>query len=317
MAKKEYEIIEHRSLNDVNLFIVELTYRNLHMHNDFELCLVLDGQARVFANNKTTTHEKGSIIIFNPNQPHEIQTINDEKALLLSLQFSAKFCARYFHLIKNIEFTKIECKLTSLQKEEMLKTLFSLAKHYFKQSEFFELLVYAHLNLLAQLLVQYVPWYRLSEEEKSAKVNICARLNRVIDYIDNNFSNKIVLSDIACEEGVSLSYLSRFFKNHLNMTFQDYVSLLRFEEALLLIEQTDMNITDICMASGFSDQRYMNRQFQKRLRCNPSEYKTRVSKNQIQHNAQSKTGKQRILNNTEALAILEGQSKSIFQSSLL
>ena len=37
----EYEFVEHNFLNDIKIFIVELSHRKPHFHKEFEICMVL------------------------------------------------------------------------------------------------------------------------------------------------------------------------------------------------------------------------------------------------------------------------------------
>ena len=57
------------------------------------------------------------------------------------------------------------------------------------------------------------------------------------------------------------------------MTFQQYLNNLRFEKARKLIETTDMCLSDVSLASGFSDPKYMKRMFAERFGCTPGAHR--------------------------------------------
>ena len=86
-----------------------------------------------------------------------------------------------------------------------------------------------------------------------------ARLSRITEYIDNNYSEKITLEQLARQEDVTTTYLSHFIHDNLHMTFQEYVSSVRFERALKLLRDTSMCMTDVSVVSGFSDVKYLTR----------------------------------------------------------
>lgn len=46
--KEEYEIVEHSQIEDLNIFLVEMTYRCPHMHREFEICMILSGEVAVY-----------------------------------------------------------------------------------------------------------------------------------------------------------------------------------------------------------------------------------------------------------------------------
>ena len=93
------------------------------------------------------------------------------------------------------------------------------------------------------------------EEEKFLKIWRAEEENRTI--------GKITLEELAKRENVTKTYLSHFIHDNLNMTFQEYVSSMRFERALKLIRNTSMCLTDISVVSGFSDVKYLSRMLEK------------------------------------------------------
>ena len=47
------------------------------------------------------------------------------------------------------------------------------------------------------------------------------------------------------------------------MTFQEYISSVRFERALKLLRDTSMCMTDVSVVCGFSDVKYLSRMLEK------------------------------------------------------
>ena len=58
---------------------------------------------------------------------------------------------------------------------------------------------------------------------------------------------------------MSVTYLSHFIRENLNMTFQEYISSVRFERALKLLRSSSMCLTDVSVVCGFSDVKYLTR----------------------------------------------------------
>lgn len=308
MPRNEYELIDHSFLPDIKLFLVELAFRNLHMHSEFELCQVMGGQVEVLAQRTTNLFSQGDLFLFNPKQPHEIRAAAHQPAMILSLQVSPRFCARYFPLIRNLEFDAINISslISPEQSGQLKRQLLQLCEVYFQGSQHYELPAYALINQIFYQLVVQVPWHDLSDSERTAKASTADRLGRIMDYTESHFTDKVLLADIAKQEDLSLSYLSHYFKNNLNMTFQDYIALLRFEEARSLLERTDMNMTDVAIASGFSDSRYLIKAFRKHLGCTPTEYRSQLNHSENIPAARPGGSVQRILSRDESLTCLLG-----------
>ena len=57
------------------------------------------------------------------------------------------------------------------------------------------------------------------------------------------------------------------------MSFTHFVNMYRLETAIELLENTDGDITDIALGSGFQSVRNFNDYFKKSLNMTPSEYR--------------------------------------------
>lgn len=272
--KREYEIIEHSSLEDLNVFMVEMTYRSSHIHKEFELLVVLAGAISIYSNHKKKEFHKSDVVILNPRQAHEISALT-ENVILLSVQVASGFCKKIYPELCNVEFEKNSLDYLSEDtwKVKIHDKLFQLALTYFEKAENYGMFCMAYLYEIFGILLNQLPFHKISEQERNKRYQDGKRLERIMDYIDDHFTEKLLLEDVAAAEHISLSYASHFFKDNLGVSFQDYLTLLRFEKARRLVEQTSMNITDICMECGFSDYRYLNKVYQKQLGCTPMEYR--------------------------------------------
>ena len=74
---------------------------------------------------------------------------------------------------------------------------------------------------------------------------------------------------------VSAPYLSKRLKNSLNMSFKEYLTGLRVEEAkVLLCKNPDMPIQEVCANSGFFSSASFTRTFKANTGLSPREYRT-------------------------------------------
>jgi AraC-like DNA-binding protein len=117
--------------------------------------------------------------------------------------------------------------------------------------------------MMFHLLLSRMPNHELTAEQSASMDKRNARLKRLISFVDENFMDKIRLSDFAESEGCSMSYLSHFIKDTMNQTFQEYVTSVRVGCACKLIAAGGKRMLDVCMESGFSDYRYFSKAFRK------------------------------------------------------
>lgn len=301
----EFEIITHPKITYLNPFLVSLSYRNSHLHNDFEICLLLEGNLTVYSKKERYEAPPNSIILFNPIQPHELHA-HHGNALILSLQISNRFCQSYFPSMTNIAFDSvfISALLSDEDRQLLTSILLEITIFYFQQDFGYELMCLSSLNRLFYQLLTLVPYHLISDEERVKNTNRLHRMNRILSYIDENFTGKLLLSSIAERENLSLPYLSHFFKENLNTTFQDYLNQVRFEKAKKLITHTDKKLIDICLESGFSDTRYLNKMFMKQFGCTPKQFLNQKDRTNTQSANTNLKSIQNFYNDKESLDIL-------------
>jgi AraC-like DNA-binding protein len=271
--KNEYEVIDHPYINNINAFLVNLDYRTPHLHDDIEVILVLDGQVTIRTQYEEYNLSPNSSVLFNSNQLHEFHSTR-EGALILCLQISPKFCSYYYPAISHLHFDShsIDQHLPNDHLEYVKALMIETAYQYYAKKSGYEFFCVSLLNQMLWMFLNWIPNHNLSEDERTARQHKTERLRRILNYIDENYSDKVLLSEIAKRENLSMTYLSHFIKDNLNQTFQEYLNNIRFSHARELIAEKRMRFIDICMECGFSDYRYLDKAFLRNYGCTPKEY---------------------------------------------
>lgn len=264
--KEEYEIVAYPKLNHVRASIVQIVNRNTHIHQAFELGLVLAGEAKVRVGDKSFAIRTGSLFFFNANEPHEIIASNREGVRIAYLQVASGFCGDYLSCFRNLEISENELThcLTPDQHYALMERMVQSLMNYMDESGDLQALrcIRSICDLFVGLL-SYVPYRQISEAAYLARNKKMARLARITEYINENYAEKITLETLARKERVTPTYLSHFIHDNLNMTFQEYVATQRFERALKLLRNTTMCLTDVSVVCGFSDVKYLSKMLEK------------------------------------------------------
>ncbi len=98
-------------------------------------------------------------------------------------------------------------------------------------------------------------------------------------YIKSNCSKNLKLSDIAEKAGYNSAYFSRIFKEFSGKTFREYLKTARIEKACDLLNNKNINITDIISMVGYSDKTKFYKHFTEVIGLTPKDY--RKSKKEI------------------------------------
>lgn len=103
-------------------------------------------------------------------------------------------------------------------------------------------------------------------------------IEKIQDYIQENYHDSMLsLSKISQEFNISESYFSLQFKKVTNQNFSDYLEKIRIQQAVYLLQATDLNINDITEKTGYTNCVSFRRAFKRVLGTNPAALRTKSS----------------------------------------
>ena len=100
-------------------------------------------------------------------------------------------------------------------------------------------------------------------------------LKAVREYIGAHYREALRIEDLAAEVGLSDSYLSHLFKETFNYTVNDYITRVRVENSVRLMEKRELTLREIAAHCGFQSPGYFSKVFKKYLGVTPREYRNR------------------------------------------
>ena len=102
-------------------------------------------------------------------------------------------------------------------------------------------------------------------------------VDQSINFMLENLTKKLKVSDIALEIGYSTSHFCRLFLSKTGHSPIDYFIQLKVQRSCRLLDNSLMTIADVAREIGFEDQFYFSRLFHNVMGMPPSEYrKTRI-----------------------------------------
>jgi AraC-like DNA-binding protein len=100
-------------------------------------------------------------------------------------------------------------------------------------------------------------------------------ISNIQTYINENLHTPISLSRLAGIYFISESKLKQDFKKYLNCSVQTYLQEQRMQKALLMLQQSDDDISAIATGVGYTNVSSFNREFRKHYACSPKEVRIR------------------------------------------
>ena len=293
MKQLDIELVRYEKLKHIKFLVNRIQHRQEHIHNEFELFLVLRGEGVAKIKSHTYDIKEGDIYLINSGEVHSyarnpandiLDAKKDTAPLFLFVQISNHCLREYFPQIRTTVFNSCNLRdyLSEEEAREVTNLLVESAKAYFIEENLYPLKVLGNISKVIMRCYQRVPYEIISEAQKNNLKQKNLRIERIISYIDANFETQIRLQDLAEQENLSPTHFSHLFTSLFGVTFQDYVNIKRMEQCIRLMPNKEKTLLEISYESGFSDPKYMNRMFIKHFGYTPKEYRRRIGAEQVE-----------------------------------
>ena len=264
----------------------EFTYP-LHQHKEFELNFVERGAGvkRVVGDSVEAVGEYDLVLICCEDLEHEWENgdCSSDDIREITIQFSPDLLSH--DLLSKTQFSSIA-------------KMFREAEHGLAFGMDAIMRVYGVLDVLAgekQHFVQFlkVLWvlYRLSVSDYRVLASSSfahaernpesRRVEKVKQYINDHYTDKLRLDMLADLVGMSPAAFSRFFKLRTGRSLSDYVLDIRLGYASRMLVDSTKNISEICFECGFNNLSNFNRMFKSKRGVTPREFRLMFKKNKV------------------------------------
>lgn len=167
MEKKEMEIVRHTTMNHLEVFIVEMTSRGPHGHDDFELGMILEGTMTLFLEQEQYHLKAGDIYFINRYQVHSFSNKTGRNRIL-AFQIDSDFYKHIFYQSKFLHFEDtVFCNGPFYL--QLRRLLLNCARCYFSETTYNELKCSELLiEIMYQLLTNARPSFTGEKEYNAA-----------------------------------------------------------------------------------------------------------------------------------------------------
>lgn len=139
-------------------------------------------------------------------------------------------------------------------------------------------------NLTSQMYVKSSLMYMLATLSAhglfiSTERNFDRRVESIktaLTYIKDNYQNKIYISDLAGQVNLNEQYFCRLFRKAIGCSPIEYVNEYRIKQAKRLLEETDLQVTDVCLECGFNNLGNFLQEFRKHTATTPLQYRKHI-----------------------------------------
>lgn len=262
----------------------EFTMPTKHLHNEYELYYLLDGERYYFIEKQTFYVKKGSLVLVNKGLIHKTSMAKDSyhDRILISLQEEKMnnffLMTGYGSLGDFFEKYTGVIDLTPQEQGQVEALIFGISKEIHEKKEGFEWMAYMKLMELFLFIIR--------NHQNHLLVNRIANLNikhikvqKIADYIVKNYRDVESLEQLSKQFFVSKYYLSRIFRDITGFTVTEYINIQRVKKAKELLLESEYNITEISEQLGYESITYFEKVFKRYTEFTPLKYRKFVTQN--------------------------------------
>ncbi len=244
-----------------------------HWHPEYEIIRILQGNFHLIIGSQTCHVKEGDILFLQDGVLHGGIP---EQCIYECLVFDMNFF---------LQGNRIRVKQTQriLQHDIIIrqqlpgesKPLQAIMDNLFlavaEKKSGYEFLTQGYLyQLLGFILREHL--YDEKTDTAHASLQHVLQFKRVLSYIEEHYTERIVLEDLAKTAGMNPKYFCRFFREMSYRTPIDYVNYYRIERACEQLSTTNASIIEIALNCGFNDISYFIKTFRKYKGLTPKQY---------------------------------------------
>jgi AraC-like DNA-binding protein len=251
-----------------------------HWHNYLEIAFVKRGRGIYYVENRTYEMNEGDIVVINNIEPHYMEVLPTENMIMSVVmfepqlvwsaenQFDYQYMEPFFERSSNFN-NKIDSKSEIGQK--IFSLLSEIESEYLNKPAGYKLMIKAKLLHIITYLIRHYQDESKSTESITIKSKKLEKLEKVFEYMRQNYALKIDLATLADLAYMSPNYFSTFFKLSTGFSPIEYLNKIRISKSIELLKETDYSIARIALDCGFNNLANFNKIFKHFVGMTPSQ----------------------------------------------
>lgn len=235
-----------------------------HWHEHIEMHYILRGSAVFHIDRELYEVKAGDLIIANRNELHAgYSTAVPYEALLLVFDpsdISPELGEKYL-------------RFQSLVREDaaVWQRMTAIFDAWDEQGLGYRALCRARVTELLVYLCRHYAVDRVAPKEMVKRRRDLERLQPALDYIEQNYAERISVVQLAQLLCLSPDRLGHLFRDGVGQAPLQYINEIRLRKAMNLLKTKEYTVTEVAQAVGFFDYNHFGRLFRRRYGCTPNQ----------------------------------------------
>jgi len=250
-----------------------------HLHDEFELILILKSHGKLYVGSNVANFNEGDLFFFAPGLPHCFYNtrgyeLGPELAHAVVIWVKNDFLGHGF-------FEKSECSVLKkfIEKSErgiqisnppklLIKKIVGLNQKRNLEKISDLLLILNELSFSNEIKLLSISNLLAAKNLNDSKI-----INEVFRYVAENFQKGISLTKAAAIANMQKAAFCRYIKRKTKKTFTQIVNETRIMHAQKLLGETDKTAIEVAFECGYENTSYFNRQFRLYCKISPMDFR--------------------------------------------
>lgn len=235
------------------------------IRDNYIIHYIIEGEGKYYVNNTCYSLVAGEGFLIEPNTQVFYQANNKNPWKYLWIGFNGTKATEY---LKSLDLDSTHLTFKSSYKQELIYLVEKMLKNNkmsLPNQFLLKSLLYEFFSILSRDLKTLV----------SPKSNDNIYVNKAIEFIENNFSNNIKITDIARFVCITRNYLYILFRKYLNCSPQEYLINYRITYAEKLLKNTNLSIEVISNSCGYQEALVFSKIFKSKKGITPTQFRNK------------------------------------------
>ncbi len=271
-----------------NQYIGPLFSLYKHWHEEIELIYIVKGRLVLNVNGQSYVGQEGECFIINAREIHNIVPYepNEESshhAVVWNLDVlkSFSFDACQYKYIEPIQDGKLAfptvIEVNTVVADKIKENILSMVEATTNKRNGWELVIKVALYQILMTLIVEDKMLTIKEHHSRVHHYKYEIIKKAVDYIHQNFSQKISVHELAQLNNLNRDYFIRLFKESIGQTPIEYINAYRIEHAARLLLEGSQSVLEISLECGFENNSYFIKKFKEKKGITPKQFQKRIA----------------------------------------
>lgn len=268
--RRNYEIANFDTHMPLRCMMHQIGYIAPHMHDYFEIDLILSGRCTLMMEGKTYHLGPEDVVSIDAHCSHELRSSD---CVLICVQFEQSMFEQTLPEPKHPPFFCNSAVQGNNAAFDAIRTLVArLVKNNADQQTGYELRNWSYIYELMDVMYNNFRIDRTPAQDVQSH-RYAARVAKIARLVREHHTENLSLSQLADMVHLSAPYLSKFFDQQFGMTYLSYLTQIRLDHAVNDLLNTEKIIEEVSADSGFPNSHAFVQAFKKEYGVLPSVYR--------------------------------------------